>query len=146
MSRISRPAHGLALVPAELRADQLVAGADREHHRALGRRGGQPPVGAQPAGGQHLRQVLAAAQQVDVTLPGHRLVGVDLDGLDPDAAQPGPPLQDQQVAAVTVGAEQVRVDPDQAAGGWARGRVLPMALSLGQAARPTAVRICWNAV
>ena len=58
---------------------------------------------------------------------GHRLVGIDLDRLDLDATQGGAPAQDQQIAAVTVGAEQVRVDPDDpelavAAGGSAAPR------------------------
>jgi hypothetical protein len=53
------------------------------------------------------------AEQVDVTVHGDPLVGIDLGDLDADAAQPGPAAEHQQVAAVTVGAQQVRVNPHQ---------------------------------
>ena len=77
---------------------QLVAGADGEHRRALVDRPVQAAVGDQPLGGQGLRAVLAAADQVDVGGGRHRLVGADLDGLHRDAAQRGAAGQDQQVA------------------------------------------------
>jgi Pectate lyase superfamily protein len=125
--------HRRVVRPAELDADHLVAGADREHHgAALGRRV-QPAVGQQPTGRQRLRQVLAAAHRVDVAVARHRLVGVDLDDLDADAAQPGAALEHEHVPAVTVGGEQVRVDPDQAE----RTRHCTL---------PRAVRYCWKAV
>ena len=72
-----QPGDELALLTPELRAEKLVTGAHGEDHRALFGRRVQAPVGAQPPGGQDLRQVLAAAEQVDVALPGHRLVGID---------------------------------------------------------------------
>ena len=165
---------GLALDAAELGADHLVARAHGEDHGAAGRGGLQAAVGGQPPGGQDLRQVLAAAHQVDVAVGRDGLVGVDLDGLDGDAAQLGPALQDQQVAAVAVGAQQVRVDPDQpelavgARGGVPRPvlghqEVLTVVTRANPAARgaraprpgpctprslgpATSVRICWKAV
>src|SRR5580692_7663881 len=76
----------LSLGPAELRPDDLVASADREHDRAPPDRRGQPAGRAQPAGGEHLRQVFAAAQQVNVAVYGNPLVGVDLGYLDRQAA------------------------------------------------------------
>jgi len=88
MSSRPSPCTGRVVRAAELDTDHLVAGADGEHHRAaLGRRV-QPAVGQQPAGGQRLRQVLAPAHRVDVAVARHLLVGVDLDNLDRDAAQP----------------------------------------------------------
>ena len=105
--------NGLALDAAELGAHHLVARAHREDHGPGGGGRAEPAVGAQPLGGEDLRQVLAAAHQVDVARAGHRLVRVHLDGLGLDAAEPGPALQHEQVAAVAVGAQQVRVDPHQ---------------------------------
>jgi hypothetical protein len=135
------PGNRLALHAAELCADHLVAGTHGQDHRAGAGRGGEPAVGAQPPRGEDLRQVLAPAHQVDVAAAGYRLVRVYADGLGVDAAQPGPALEHEQVASVPVGAEQVRVDPDQPQA--ARRRAVPRA---GHWARPRAVRICWNAV
>src|SRR6185503_18712741 len=73
-----QPGHGLALYPAELGADDLVTGADREDHGAPARGRREAAVGREAARGQDLRQVLAAAEQVDVAVGGHPLVGVDL--------------------------------------------------------------------
>jgi hypothetical protein len=111
----------LALDAAELVADHLVARAHREHDGAAGRGRLQAAVRGQPPGGQDLRQILAAAHQVDVTVTRDGLVGVDLDGLDVQAAQLRPALQHQQVAAVAVGAQQVGVDPDQPEGAVGAG-------------------------
>src|SRR6516165_1612594 len=58
--------HRLALRTAEYFTDVLVAGADREDDRAAGGGGSQAAVVLQASRGQHLRQVLAAAEQVDV--------------------------------------------------------------------------------
>jgi hypothetical protein len=103
----------LAIGPAELGADDLVAGAHGQQYRPAVDRRAQPAAGPEPARGQHLRQVLAAAHQVDVAVDRDLLVGVDLGDLDREAAQPGPAGQHEQVPAITVRAEQVRVDPDQ---------------------------------
>ena len=136
--------HRRVVGAAELDAEHLVAGADREHHRAaLGRRV-QPAVGEQPPGRQRLRQVLAAAHQVDVAVARHRLVGVDLDDLDRQAAQPGTPLEHEHVAAVTVGGEQVGVDPDQAKRSHYLGTSPYRARHY--CTRPRAMRYCWKAV
>jgi len=107
------PAHRLAFHAAELGSDDLVAGADREDHRAPARGRGQAAGRRQAAGGENLRQVLAAAEQVDVAVHGHPLVGIDLGDLDREAAQPGPAGEHEQVPPVAVGAEQVRENPDQ---------------------------------
>jgi hypothetical protein len=106
--------HRLALHPAELGADDLVAGAHREQDGAAADGLGQSAVSAQAARGQDLRQVLTAAHQVDVTVGRYPLVGVDLSDLDTDAAQSGAAGEHEQVPPVAVGAEQVRIDPDQA--------------------------------
>lgn len=98
----------------EGRAEQLVAGADAEHHRALGHRPVQAAVGEQALGAQRLRAVLPAADQVDVGGGGQPLVGADLKHLDRHAAQLGPAGQDQRVAPVAVGGQQVGIDPDDA--------------------------------
>ena len=92
------PGDRLAFHAAEPGPDDLVAGADREDHRAAGRGRGQPSARHQAARGQDLRQVLTAAEQVDVPVDGHPLVGVDLGDLDSEAAQPGPPGEYEQVA------------------------------------------------
>src|SRR5258708_5759762 len=106
----------LPLRAAEYRPDQLVTGADGEDHSAVRGRRGEPAAGPQPLRGQYLGQVLAAAEQVDVTLARYGLIGVHLDRVDGNAAQPRPARQDDQIAPVAVGAEQVRVDPDEAQG------------------------------
>src|SRR5262249_29375919 len=108
--------HRLALSAAEHRADQLIAGANGEDHRAAGDRRVQPPAGPRPLGGEPLPTILAAAEEVDVALARHRLVGVHLDRLDVQPAQPGPAGEHDQVAPVAVRAEQVRVDPHQPQG------------------------------
>ena len=64
---------------------------------------------------------------------GHRLVGADLDALDRQAAQVGPAGQDQQVAPVAVGGQQVRVEPDEAQ-------------AATQLTRSSSARMSWNAV
>src|SRR5258707_15363452 len=97
-------AHRLALGAPELRAYHLVSRAHGEDHGAGAGRGGEAAVGPQPPRGEDLREVLAPAHQVDVARTGHRLVRVHLDGLGADAAEPGPALEDEQVAAVPVGA------------------------------------------
>src|SRR2546430_753066 len=79
------PGHRLAFHTAELGPDDLVAGADREYHRAAGRGRGQPSARRQPARGQDLRQVLTAPEQGDVPVRGYPLVGIDLRHLDSEA-------------------------------------------------------------
>src|SRR6202034_2105488 len=106
--------HRRVVGTAELDAHHLVAGADGEHHGAAFGGRVQAAVREQPTGRQRLRQVLAAAHQVDVAVSRHLLVGVDLDDLGRDAPQPGTSLEHEHVAPVTVGGEQVRIDPDQA--------------------------------
>ena len=105
--------HRLAFRAAELGPHDLVAGADREDHRTVARGRGQPAARRQPTCGENLRQVLAAAEQVDVAVHGHLLIRIDLGDLDLQAAQPGPAGEHEQIAAVAVGAEQVRENPDQ---------------------------------
>src|SRR5579872_667751 len=95
----------LAVHAAELGADDLVTSTHRQHHRAALGRAGQPAVGGQPARGEYLRQVLTAAEQVDVAVRGHPLVGVDLGDLYRDPAQLGTAGQHQHVAPVAVGTE-----------------------------------------
>ena len=99
--------------PAELRPEQLVASAYREDDRAAAGDTRQAAIVAEPPRRQDLRQILAAAEQVDVALPGYRLIGVDFDGLGLDAPEPGTPLEHQQIPPVPVGAEQIGVDPDK---------------------------------
>ena len=102
----------LGALGEERAAEQLVTGADRQDRRALVDRPVQAAVGDQPLRRERLRAVLAAADQVDVGGRRHRLVGADLVGLHRDAPQRGPAGQDQQVAPVAVGGQQVGVDPD----------------------------------
>ena len=109
----SEPGNRLAFRPAELGSHDLVAGADRENHRTLVHRPRQPAARAEPPGSQNLRQVLTAAKQVDITVRGNPLIGIDLGDLDRNAAKPRPAGEHKQVAAIAVGAEQVRVHPDQ---------------------------------
>src|SRR5258706_8243412 len=109
----AEPLHRLTLGAAEYRADQLVTRAHREDDRPVRGSRGEPAAGPQPLRGQYLGKVLAAAEQVDITLAWHRLIGVHLDRVDGEAAQPRPASQHDQIAPVAVGAEQVREDPDQ---------------------------------
>jgi hypothetical protein len=109
----AEPGNRLAFCPAELDPHDLVASADREDHRAAAGGRGQASARGQAARGQDLRQVLPAAEQVDVAVHGHLLVGIDLGDLDRDAAQPGPAGEHEQVPPVPVGAKQIRVNPDQ---------------------------------
>src|SRR5215469_5208073 len=112
----------LSLHSPELVADDLVAGAHGEDHAAEASGSRKAAVCAKPVRGEYLREVLTPAEQVDVTLSGDRLVCVDPRRFHVDAAQPRPPLQDEQVAPVTVRAEQIRVYPHQPeAAGAARG-------------------------
>ena len=97
----------------EGRAEQLVAGADGEDDGPARDRAVEAAVGDEALGGERLRAVLAAADEVDVAVVGERLVGADLDALDRQPAQVGAAGQDEQVAAVAVGGQEVRVDPDQ---------------------------------
>src|SRR5712664_2106985 len=80
----------LTLAAAEYRADQLVTRAHREDDRPVRGSRGEPAAGPQPLRGQYLGKVLAAAEQVDITLAWHRLIGVHLDRVDGEAAQPRP--------------------------------------------------------
>ena len=123
MSSSPSPGTGSPSGPPNSAPSDLVPGADGEDDRARADGRGQPAAGPQPAGGQYLRQVLAPAHQVDVAVDGDPLVGVDLGDLDRDTAEPGPAGQHEQVPAVTVGAEQVRVDPDQPDGRRSPGSV-----------------------
>ena len=107
------PRDRLALRPAELRPDDLVAGADREDHRPAASGGRQATARPQPTGGEDLRQVFSAPEQIDVAVHRDPLIGIDLGYLDGDAPQPGPASQHEEVAAVAVRAEQVGVDPDE---------------------------------
>src|SRR5258706_6389386 len=109
----AEPLHRLTLGAAEYRADQLVPCAHGEDDRPVRGSGGEPAAGPQPLRGQYLGKVLAAAEQVDITLAWHRLIGVHLDRVDGEAAQPRPASQHDQIAPVAVGAEQAREDPDQ---------------------------------
>ena len=59
---------------AEPVADDLVARADSEDDGAAACRPGEAAVGTQPVRCQDLRQVLTAAEQVDIALAGYRLV------------------------------------------------------------------------
>jgi hypothetical protein len=76
----------------------------------------QAAVGDQPLGGQRLRAVLAAADQVDVGGGGHGLVRADLVRLHRDAPQRRAAPQDQQIPPIAVRGEQVWVDPDDPQG------------------------------
>ena len=88
-------------------AEQLIPGAHGEHHGLPFDRLVQPAVGDQPLGGQRLWPVLAPAEQVDVGLDRYRLVRAHLDRLDRQPAQVRAAGQDQQVAPVAVGGQQV---------------------------------------
>jgi len=94
--------------------EELVAGADREDRGALVDRPVQAAVGDQALRGQGLRAVLAAADQVDVGHGRHRLVRADLVRLDRNAADRRPPAENEQIAPVAIGREQVWIDPDDA--------------------------------
>src|SRR5690606_13867905 len=79
----------LAEVVDELVAEDLVAGADGEDDGAVVGGAVEAAVAAQALGGQALRAVLAAADQVDVAGGGNGLVGADVDALDGQAALAG---------------------------------------------------------
>ena len=79
------PSHRLAFLAAERRAHDLVARADGQQGRAARDGPVQAAVPAQALGGEDLRPVLAAADQVDVTALGHRVGRAHVDGLDRDA-------------------------------------------------------------
>src|SRR6185312_1986705 len=83
---------GLALaeVVDELVAEDLVAGADREHDRAVLHRPVQSAVPAQALGREPLRTVLTAADQVDVAGGRDRLVAAHVEPGHVEAALPGP--------------------------------------------------------
>ena len=70
----AKAVHWLTLSAAEHRSDELVARAHSEDHGTGLRRAGQPAISLQPPRGQHLRQVFAATEQVDITLRWHGLV------------------------------------------------------------------------
>src|SRR5215469_4202908 len=109
----AKPRNWLALHTAKLAAYELVAGADREYDRAALGSSRNAAVHAQPARREDLWQVLAAAEQVNVAVDWHRLVRVDLDRLDLNAAQLGPASKHQHVAPVAVSAKEIRVHPDE---------------------------------
>ena len=93
-------------------ADDLVAGADREHGGSAVDRPVQAAVGLQRADGRDLGGVLTAAEQVDVAGVGQRIARLD-HGQHRVEPAPGEPLdQHGGVAAVAVDAEQRLVDQD----------------------------------
>ncbi len=112
----SEPVEPLTVARFVAVADELEAGAHREDHRAAGsgpldRGAGRP----HPGGRHHLRVVLPATEQVDVERLGNRGAGRDLDQLGVDPAPAAPLDEDDRVAAVAVGPEQLGVhepDPD----------------------------------
>ncbi|CAM5639028.1 hypothetical protein SHIRM173S_04728 [Streptomyces hirsutus] len=71
----------------------------------------QAAVPAQPLGGEPLRTVLTAADQVDVAGRRDRLVAAHVQPGHVKAALQGPALHDEHIALVAVGAQQVGVDP-----------------------------------
>jgi hypothetical protein len=71
-------------------------------------------VGQQGTSREELRRVLAAAEQVDVTVSWNGLVDRDLDDAGSQAACGRAVGQSQGVASITVGTEQIRVDLDDA--------------------------------
>ncbi len=100
-------------------AEDLHAGADRQHHRAAVDGAVQGPALGQLAGGLDLRAVLAAADEVEVARVGGGLAGGDGDDVDAEAP-PGEALGEHEgVAAVAVGAEQVGEEHAEAHGGLA---------------------------
>jgi hypothetical protein len=87
----------------------LIAGADAQHRGTASHGHGQGAAGHELGRRRGLLGVLAAAEQVDVAVPGHRPARVDGDHLAADAARQRPGAQHDRVAGVAVGAEQVRV-------------------------------------
>ena len=100
---------GLALGTGKGPAGHLETGAHGQDHGALGHPPDQHPVVAERARGPHLGAVLPAAEAVDVG-GGQRGVGRRLEQFDLEAAPLGPPGQDEAVAPVAVGAQEVGVD------------------------------------
>ncbi len=90
--------------------EDLEAGADRQYRRPLVNGPAEGPAGrrSQLPGGQRLREILATADHVDLARLGHRISRSDGDhpGLETPPGQPA--SQDDGVAGVAVGAEQVR--------------------------------------
>ena len=97
-------------------AEDLQAGAHRQDPGAGVQGVMQVPVAAQPVGGEQLRGVLAAAEQVHIAPGGWGGVRGDGEDLGGDAAPAGPGGEHGGVAGVGVGAEHVREqqpDPDR---------------------------------
>jgi hypothetical protein len=80
------PREGIGLVVGVCFTDDLVTGTNREHACAVTDGTGQPTLGTQTLGRQDLWSVLAPAQQVDVTVLGYRVTGVDVHDLGGDPA------------------------------------------------------------
>ena len=79
-------------------------------------------------GGEGLGDVLATADGVDVQGLGHAVVEGDAVDLGGDAAHPGALAQDEGIAVVTIGAQDVRQDEADVQGG-----VVHLSFSFGAA-------------
>ena len=92
------------LVPV---AQDLQGGADRQEWAPGVERAGQAGGGAELVGRERLGRVLSPAQGVDVEAVGDLLGQPDVDDLGVDAAPAGAFGQDQGVARVPVGAQDL---------------------------------------
>ncbi|GAB3624026.1 hypothetical protein GCM10027418_21100 [Mariniluteicoccus endophyticus] len=111
-------------------AEDLVAGAHGEDHRAAVGGTVEAAVFGELADGRRLGAVLASAEQEDVSRVGQRLAGLDGRQGGVDAAPQGPLEQNLRVALIAVDAEQRLVDEDD----------------LEAHARPPILRSFWNGV
>ena len=103
-----KPATTPPSAPQQRGADELESGAHREQHRAALDGVVQRARAAERVERGELRRVLAAAEQVDVGVAGDRVGDADLDHARRDAAAFEAAREHERVAAVAVGAEQLR--------------------------------------
>ena len=88
-------------------ADDLIAGAHREDHRAAGVGPVDRAARAELASGQCLRTIFAPTEQVQISRLGNRRRIATVDALDGDAAPPQSVFEHDAIAAVAVRAEQL---------------------------------------
>lgn len=95
---------------------QLIPGTDRKQHATSIQTTMQSPVFFESLHRGDLGPVLAAAQQIDQAIVGHRVAGLDHDQLGIDAAPHQAFDEHHRIAAVSVDAEQRLIDDDDLVG------------------------------
>ena len=92
------------LVPV---AENLQGGADGEQRTTRVKSAGKPRGAAELVCGERLSGVLAAAERIDIEAVWNLLIQSNVDDLSVNAAPAGSLRQDQRVAAVPVGAQDL---------------------------------------